>query len=70
MTDQLLTAKDVAGRLQVSDKTVYAWARAGALTHFRRGGIIRFKAVDVQAFIEANTSAVNDARLKWGQKLT
>jgi excisionase family DNA binding protein len=69
MTPQLLTARDVADRLQVSAMTVYTWARLGELPCVRIRRIIRFKEADVRVFIEANTSAVNTARLRSGRRL-
>jgi excisionase family DNA binding protein len=38
----LLTVKDMATRLQVTDKTVYAWVSQGKIPCMKVNGIIRF----------------------------
>ncbi len=52
----MLSAKDVATRLGVSDSLVYAWCAAGALPHYRLGrpgrrGRIVIEEADLQAFL-------------------
>ncbi len=43
MTMHLLTAKDVAVRLQVKVKTVYAWAHHGKIPCMKLHGLVRFR---------------------------
>jgi excisionase family DNA binding protein len=49
MTDQLLTAPEVAERFGVAARTVNAWARKGWLLAVRPGKQWRFRADDVAA---------------------
>lgn len=49
----LMTADAVAERLNVRASTVRAWARRGWLRHVQLGKLLRFRAEDVAAFVEA-----------------
>lgn len=54
------TTGDVAKRLGVSDRTVVNWVRAGLLRAFTTpGGHRRFRAPDVEAFLESRMSDRN-----------
>jgi len=53
MTDALLSTREVAGRLGVSEYTVRRMARAGKLPKVRVGErLVRYRETDVQALIE------------------
>lgn len=57
MEDKLLTIKEVARLLQISDRTIYNQVRKGAERPFpikvkRVGKLIRFTAKDVQRYID------------------
>lgn len=49
---RLLTYKQVAEALQVSDRTVFALAKTGALKAVRFGHSVRFDRRDLEAFID------------------
>ncbi|GGP66793.1 methylation-associated defense system helix-turn-helix domain-containing protein MAD1 [Shewanella saliphila] len=52
MTDQILTLKEVAIYLKLTDKTAYRLASEGKLPGFKVGGSWRFKREDLDAWIE------------------
>lgn len=52
--DPILTAEQVAERLQVTRQTVNAWVRRGVLVPIEMVGVRRFYASDVEAAIRAN----------------
>jgi len=52
MTDQILTLKEVAEYLKLAEKTAYKLAAEGKLPGFKVGGSWRFKAVDIERWIE------------------
>ena len=52
MTDQILTLKEVAEYLKLAEKTAYKLAAEGKLPGFKVGGSWRFKAVDIECWIE------------------
>jgi len=54
--DGMLTVKDAAGKLGVSESLVYSWCSSGRLAHFRlggrkRGSAIRIAPADLDAFM-------------------
>jgi len=49
-----LTVKDVAGLLEVSDKTVYRWIEDGKLPGYRISGQYRFNRAELLAWATAN----------------
>jgi excisionase family DNA binding protein len=49
---RLLTVKDVAARLQVKPKTLYAWASEGKIPTIKINGVIRFDADEIEAWLE------------------
>lgn len=51
----LLTAKQVAAEIGLSDKTVYRLARDGRIPYVRIQGSLRFRAADVKAWLDAKT---------------
>ena len=48
----LLTVKDLATRLQVKDKTVYAWVSQGKIPSVKINGVLRFDAVEIQQWLQ------------------
>ena len=52
MTDQILTLKEVAAYLKLTEKTAYRLASEGKLSGFKVGGSWRFKSSDLEAWIE------------------
>ncbi len=48
---RMLTAKEVASILAVSEKTIWRWAADGIIPSFRQGRTVRFVEGDVEAFI-------------------
>jgi excisionase family DNA binding protein len=51
--DRLLTAREVAARLRVSTRTVYALCEQGKLAHFRIMNAIRVEPAALVAFVAA-----------------
>lgn len=53
MSEEILTLKELAEYLKLTEKTAYRLAAEGKLPGFKVGGSWRFKSVDVEAWIEA-----------------
>ncbi len=60
MDEQLLTPHQVAGRLQVNERTVKIWLRKGRLRGFKIGKEWRISPDDLQAFLEASANMPPD----------
>ncbi len=60
MDEQLLTPHQVAGRLQVNERTVTLWLRKGHLRGFKVGKEWRISPDDLQAFLEASANMPTD----------
>lgn len=60
MTEQLLKARDVMKRLNVSRRTVYYWIQEGIFKTVRLGGLHRFHPEDIDYLIESSRSAVGE----------
>lgn len=52
MTDQILTLKEVAAYLKLTEKTAYRLAAEQKLLGFKVSGSWRFKSSDLEAWIE------------------
>lgn len=52
MNDEIVTIKEVAEYLKLAEKTAYRLAAEGKLPGFKAGGSWRFKAVDIDRWIE------------------
>jgi excisionase family DNA binding protein len=53
LTESLMSLKDVAHYLHVPDRTVYSWRATGKGPRgFRVGKYVRYKASDVEAWLE------------------
>ena len=48
----LLTVKDLATRLQVKDKTVYAWVSHGKIPSVKINGVLRFDAIEIEQWLQ------------------
>lgn len=54
---QAMTVKDVAGYMNVDEKTVYRFAKGGDLPGFRVAGAWRFKRSDLESSIDQQKKA-------------
>jgi len=52
MPNEILTLKDLAEYLKLTEKTAYRLAAEGKLPGFKVGGSWRFKLADIEAWIE------------------
>tara|TARA_Y100001937_G_scaffold89915_1_gene121612 strand:+ start:8923 stop:9099 length:177 start_codon:yes stop_codon:yes gene_type:complete len=52
MPDEILTLKELAEYLKLTEKTAYRLSAEGKLPGFKVGGSWRFKSADVDAWIE------------------
>jgi excisionase family DNA binding protein len=52
MSDEILTLKELAKYLKLTEKTAYRLAAEGKLPGFKVGGSWRFKLVDIEAWIQ------------------
>ena len=52
MTTSLLTVKDMATRLQVKEKTVYAWVSQGKIPCVKVNGAIRFDPGEIEQWLQ------------------
>jgi len=52
MSDDILTVKEVAAYLKLTEKTAYRLAAEGKLPGFKIGGSWRFKISDIKEWIE------------------
>jgi excisionase family DNA binding protein len=57
MNDEILTVLEVATLLKVADKTVYTMAQQAEIPAFKVRGQWRFRRVDIDAWIQARTTA-------------
>jgi excisionase family DNA binding protein len=55
--DQAMTVRDVAGYLNVDEKTVYRLAKRGELPGFKVAGAWRFKRLDLDIWIDQQKQA-------------
>ncbi|MBE0463106.1 methylation-associated defense system helix-turn-helix domain-containing protein MAD1 [Halomonas colorata] len=54
MAEQILTIKEVADFLKLTEKTAYRLAAEGKLPGFKVGGSWRFKQSDIDSWIEGS----------------
>jgi len=57
-----MTVREVAGYLNVNEKTVYRLAQRRELPGFKVAGAWRFQRADIDAWIEAQKNAPGDKR--------
>jgi excisionase family DNA binding protein len=58
MTDEILTLQEVAEYLKLAEKTAYRLAAEGKLPGFKVGGSWRFRAEDIDRWIEKQKKRV------------
>jgi excisionase family DNA binding protein len=63
-----MTVRDVAGYLNVDEKTVYRLTQRGHLPGFKVAGAWRFKRKDIDVWIDRQKSAAARAPLRNGRK--
>lgn len=51
-SERLMTLQDVAGYLQLKERTIYAWVQKGKIPGFKLGNTWRFKREDIDLWIE------------------
>jgi excisionase family DNA binding protein len=59
----LLTVKDMATRLQVKEKTIYAWASQGKIPSVKINGVIRFDAREIEQWLQRCHVAIGPRRM-------
>lgn len=47
------TVEDVAAYLSVKKSTIYSWVSDKKIPYFRRGGLVRFRQDDIDAWMES-----------------
>ena len=60
MSDEILTLKELAEYLKLTEKTAYRLAAEGKLPGFKVGGSWRFKSEDIDAWIQKQKVAKDD----------
>ena len=58
MSDEILTLKEVAEYLKLTEKTAYRLAAEGKLPGFKVGGSWRFKRIDLDIWIESQKNNI------------
>jgi excisionase family DNA binding protein len=59
---EILTIKQVAGYLKVTERTIYRLAAAKNIPAFKVGGSWRFSRAEIDRWIKEQSSAVEDDR--------
>lgn len=57
----LLTVREVAERLQVTTRTIYALVKKRELAHCRVGSLLRFKEEDLAEFVRTSDNTQGSA---------
>ena len=60
MTDEILTLREVAEYLKLSDKSVYRLVQEKKILAFKAGGTWRFRQADVDKWIESRIANAQD----------
>lgn len=60
MADEIMTLKEVAEYLKVAEKTAYRLVAEGKLPGFKVGGAWRFRRVDMEKWIAAQSRQVGE----------
>ncbi len=58
MADEILTIKEVADYLKLTERTLYRLVQEGKIPGFKVGSSWRFKRVDIERWIEAQKEQV------------
>lgn len=61
MNTDILTVREVAAYLKITEKTAYRLAAEGKIPGFKVGGAWRFKAQEISAWIESQHNNMNAA---------
>lgn len=64
MTDKLLTPKQVAEYLNLAEKTIKDYLRAGKIRGVKIGNVWRVKPEDLEAFVDKHTVTKEDQEEK------
>ena len=60
VNDELMSRRDVAQLFRCSPMTIIRWEEAGILTPVKLGKLVRYRRVDIAAYIALNTrKAIN-----------
>ncbi len=59
MNTDIMTIKEVAAYLKLTEKTAYRLAAEGKIPGFKVGGSWRFKQSDIEAWIEKQKAEIN-----------
>lgn len=68
---KLLSVKDVAARLQVKAKTLYAWAAQGKIPAMKLNGVIRFEEQALERWLQAcqvSTERTSPSVKSWNRR--
>ena len=67
---EILTIREVAGFLKVTERTIYRLAAAKKIPAFKVGGTWRFSRVDIDSWIKQQSTVekANDQRARTGGK--
>ncbi len=68
MTDEILTVPEVAKLLKVAEKTVYTMAQRGEIPRFKVRGQWRFRRLDLDSWIEAQSQVAVAVPARTGGK--
>ena len=60
MTDEILTLREVAEYLKLSDKSVYRLVQEKKIPAFKAGGTWRFRRADIDTWIEEQVAGRDD----------
>ncbi|NUM36164.1 MAG: helix-turn-helix domain-containing protein [Candidatus Brocadiae bacterium] len=52
-SEKLMTLSEVAGYLQIKERTIYQWAQKGTIPSFKLGNVWRFERKDIESWIES-----------------
>jgi excisionase family DNA binding protein len=58
----IMTLRELALHLKIGEKTVYTLAQRGELPGFKVGGQWRFRSLDIERWIDLQTTAPTEAR--------
>ena len=70
MTKSFHTVKDMAARLQVKDKTIYAWVSQGKIPCVKVNGVIRFDPGDIESWLQHCHVPIGPPRLRGTHRRT
>lgn len=62
MTDEILTIREVAAFLKVTERTIYRLAAEGQIPSFKVGGSWRFQRSDLLRWMKDQSTEQNDRR--------